>query len=97
MNISVPLNASSVRPGTISANAYDEVFFVTTGDPSFSRNRVYGGFSYQVDDIFGVSTGYLWQREFAKARNKNLHYLYLALSINIDGSDDKHYPDHSAD
>ncbi len=97
LNISVPLNAESVKPGTIFANAYDEVFFVTTEKPLFARNRVFGGFGYQIDENFGIATGYLWQREFAKSGNKNIHFLYLALNITIDGSDDKDYQFPGAD
>lgn len=97
LNISVPLNAESVKPGTIFANAYDEVFFVTTEKPLFARNRVFGGFGYQIDENFGIATGYLWQREFAQSGNKNIHFLYLALNITIDGSDDKDYQFPGAD
>lgn len=97
LNISVPLNAESVKPGTIFANAYDEVFFITTEKPLFARNRVFGGFGYQIDENFGMATGYLWQREFAKSGNKNIHFLYLALNITIDGSDDKDYQFPGAD
>lgn len=86
MNITVPLNAKTVKPGTLFANAYDEVFFVTPMKPTFARNRVYGGFGYQIDENFGIVTGYLWQREFEAARNRNLHFVYLALNINIDGT-----------
>lgn len=91
LNISVPLNADSVKPGTIFANAYDEVFFVVTEDPLFARNRVYSGLGYQIDENFGIATGYLWQREFAKSGNKNVHFLYLALNITIDKSEEKQY------
>ncbi|QNS42157.1 DUF2490 domain-containing protein [Chryseobacterium manosquense] len=91
MNVSVPLNSESVKPGTLFVNAYDEVFFVATEKPLFARNRVFGGFGYQIDENFGIASGYLWQREFAKSGNKNLHFLYLALNITIDGSDDKSY------
>ena len=84
LNVSVPLNAGKVEPGTISANVYDEVFFVTTENPLFARNRVYAGLSYQIDDHFGLASGYLWQREFAASGNKNLHFVYLGLSLNID-------------
>lgn len=97
LNVSVPLNAESVKPGTVFANVYDEVFFVTTEKPSFARNRVFGGFGYQIDENFGIATGYLWQREFAKSGNKNIHFLYLALNITIDGSDDKDYQFPGAD
>lgn len=96
MNISVPLNADSVEPGTIFANVYDEVFFVSE-KPTFSRNRVFGGFGYQIDEVFGLATGYLWQREFAKSGNRNLHFIYLSLNINIDDSDDKQYSFPGAD
>ena len=97
MNISVPLNSESVKPGTISANVYDEVFFVTTEKPTFARNRIYGGLGYQIDKNFGISSGYLLQREFGKSGNKNLHFLFLALSINIDDSAEKIDPDHAPD
>ena len=97
MNISLPLNSESVKPGTVFANVYDEVFFVTTEKPLFARNRVFGGFGYQIDENFGIATGYLWQREFAKSGNRNIHFLYLALNITIDGSDDKDYQFPGAD
>lgn len=86
LNVSVPLNSEDVKPGTLSANVYDEVFFVTTENPLFARNRVYGGFSYQIDHFFALTSGYLWQREFATSGNKNIHFLYLGLSVNIDRS-----------
>lgn len=91
LNLTVPLNSAKVEKGTIFANAYEEVFFVTTQEPLFARNRVYGGFGYQIDDHFGIASGYLWQREFALSGNKNVHFLYLALNITIDGSDEKEY------
>lgn len=91
LNVTVPLNSEKVDKGTVFANAYDEVFFVTTEKPLFARNRVFGGLGYQIDDNFGIASGYLWQREFALSGNRNLHFLYLALNITIDGSDDKEY------
>lgn len=94
-NVSVPLNSEKIAPGTLSALAYDEVFFITTDRPSFARNRIFGGFSYQIDDYFAITSGYLLQREFAKSGNRNIHFLYLGLSLNIDQtkSDNKHLPD----
>ncbi|MCY0968463.1 DUF2490 domain-containing protein [Chryseobacterium wangxinyae] len=86
LNISVPLNSKKIAPGTLFANVYDEVFFVTPMKPTFARNRLYGGFGYQADEIFGIVTGYLWQREFDAKGNKNVHFVYLALNINIDGT-----------
>ena len=86
LNISAPLNTKKVEPGTISANVYDEVFVIPADEVWFARNRVFGGFSYQVDEVFALSSGYLWQREFSQKGNKNLHFLYLGLSVNIDPS-----------
>lgn len=86
LNISVPLNAAEVKPGTISASAFNEVFFIATSKPFFARNRTMAGLSYQIDPNFGITTGYVWQREFTQSGNKNLHFLYLGLTVNLDGS-----------
>ncbi len=86
LNVTVPLNAKSVKPGTIFTNVYDEVFFVTPTKPTFARNRLYGGLGYQIDENFGLASGYLWQREFEAAGKKDFHFIYLALNINIDGT-----------
>lgn len=86
LNISVPLNSRSIEPGTVFANAYDEVFFVLSERPLFSRNRVYGGFGYQADKTFGIAGGYLWQRELGKTANRSLHFIYLSININLDGT-----------
>ena len=90
LNVSVPLNAKKIAPKTLFANVYDEVFVVTPMKPSFARNRLYGGLGYQIDENFGVSSGYLWQREFDAKGNKNVHFLYIALNINIDDTNDQH-------
>lgn len=96
LNISVPLNAKKIEKGTVFANVYDEIFLVSPQKPTFARNRLYGGFGYQVDDNFGLATGYLWQREFDAKGNRNVHFVYLALNINIDGTNDNqrffHFP-----
>ncbi|WP_336715791.1 DUF2490 domain-containing protein [Chryseobacterium mucoviscidosis] len=86
LNVSVPLNAKEVKKGTVFANAYDEVFFVSPMKPTFARNRVYVGGGYQIDNSVGVVAGYLWQREFNASSNQNFHFLYVALNINIDGT-----------
>lgn len=86
LNVSVPLNAKEVKKGTVFANVYDEVFFVSPMKPAFARNRVYVGGGYQIDNSVGVVAGYLWQREFNASSNQNFHFLYVALNINIDGT-----------
>ena len=86
LNVSVPLNAKTIKAGTVFTNVYDEVFFVSPIKPAFARNRLYAGGGYQIDDNFGVLAGYLWQREFGALRNQNYNFLYVALNINIDGT-----------
>jgi predicted porin len=86
LNVSVPLNSKEVKKGTIFANAYDEIFLISPMKPTFARNRVYAGGGYQIDNNVGVAAGYLWQREFNATGNQNFHFLYLALNINIDGT-----------
>ena len=54
LNVSVPLNAKEVKKGTVFANAYDEVFFVSPMKPTFARNRVYVGGGYHIDNSVGV-------------------------------------------
>lgn len=90
LNVTVPLNDKTIHPGTIFANVYDEVFLVSPMKPIFARNRIYGGFGYQIDEFFGVAGGYLWQREFEATGNRNSHFIYFALNISIDGTDHDH-------
>lgn len=98
LNVSVPLNSKKVEPGTLFANVYDEVFFTPSDtEPVFSRNRLYGGLGYQIDETFGVASGYLWQREFASKGNKNINFVYLALNITIDNAEEKEYEFPGAD
>ena len=86
MTVSVPLNSKEVHPGTVSATAYDEVFFIPADDVWFTRHRLFGGMAYQIDDVFSILTGYLWQREFSASGNKNNHFVYLGLSLSLDAT-----------
>lgn len=89
LNISAPLNAEKVKPGTLSANVYDELFFIPSEEPALARNRIYGGLSLQVANYVSVAGGYLLQREFAASGNKNLHFLYLGINFTLDQNDVK--------
>lgn len=87
LSASLPLNNKEIKKGTLYASAYDEIFFTLNGDPFTSRNRVYGGLGYQIDETFTLSSGYLWQREFDHNKgNKNMNFVYMNLSINLDGT-----------
>lgn len=83
LNISAPLNSKKVEPGTVFANVFSEVFFVTP-KPTFGRNRLYTGLAYQITEQLNIASGYLWQREFQTKGNRNFHYVYFAFNINID-------------
>ena len=97
LNVSIPLNSETVKPGTVFANVFEEVFFITTEGPLFSRNRFYSGFGYQINENFGIASGYVWQREFTSSGNKNIHSIYLALNITINGGEKNSYEFPGAD
>ena len=83
LTATVPINSVKVEPGTIFGSMSNEVFFAP-GAPAFRRNRVLGAVGYQFNKNVNATTGYLWQRDFSDAGNRNLHFLYLAVGITID-------------
>lgn len=83
MALTLPLNKEKLEPNTFFLNAFEEVF-AGPHAPNFKRNRVFGGFGYQLNDYIGANLGYMWQREFASSGNRNLHFLYLALNFTFD-------------
>jgi len=83
MTLTLPINKDKIEKNSLFVNAFDEVFFGPEA-PAFKRNRVFGGLGYQITDNFGANLGYLWQREFSNAGNKNLHFLYLGLNFSFD-------------
>lgn len=85
LNVVVPINKEKVEAKTLFVNAYDELF-IGPEKPTINRNRMYLGGGYQVTKSFGVSMGYLFQREFATTANSNFHFLFCGLNFTIDGS-----------
>lgn len=84
LNVGVPLNSKKVEKGTLSANAFSEVFFtISDNDPVFSRNRLFGGLNYQINENIGILSGYLWQKDFGLTKNKDSHFVYLGLNFNF--------------
>lgn len=83
LNLIVPLVKSEDTNQEFSANAYDEVFLVSSSLPHFARNRIFLGFSYKFSDKFTLSPGYLWQRDFGLNANQNYHYIALSCGINL--------------
>lgn len=83
MALTLPLNKEKIEPNTFFLNAFEEVF-AGPNAPNFKRNRLFGGFGYQLNDYFGANMGYMWQREFANSGNRSLHFLYFALNFTFD-------------
>lgn len=83
MALTLPLNKEKIEPNTFFLNAFEEVF-AGPNAPNFKRNRLFGGFGYQLNDYIGANMGYMLQREFANSGNRNLHFLYFALNFTFD-------------
>ena len=56
----VPLLKTEKMPSKLYLSAYNEVF-LNTESAVFDRNRVYGGFGYQINKNIRVEAGYLSQ------------------------------------
>lgn len=85
LNAVVPINKAKVEAKTFFVNAYDELF-IGPEKPTINRNRMYLGGGYQATKSFGISLGYLFQREFTAKENSNFHFLFCGLNFTIDGS-----------
>lgn len=85
LNLTVPLNNEKIAEKTFFINTYDEIFLVTE-KPIINRNRIFIGSGYQFTKSFGLSIGYLLQRDFSNNSNINLHFLYTGFSFTIDKS-----------
>jgi hypothetical protein len=63
LNAFLPLNAKTIKAGTVFLTAYDEVFLNPKG-PVFERNRLYVGIGYQVTPHIIVQAGWVDQANF---------------------------------
>jgi len=88
LSATLPLNNEKMQTGTFFINAFDEIF-VGPAEPTFKRNRIFGGFGYQLNDYITSNLGYMWQREFSASGNKNYHFLYFGINFTFDRM--KHY------
>ncbi|MBK8506466.1 MAG: DUF2490 domain-containing protein [Saprospiraceae bacterium] len=75
----IPLNRSVIEPGAWFLGVYDEVF-LNTKNTFFDRNRLFGGFGYQLSKASSFQLGFLNQRvnTFGK------WYLQMAVTFNPD-------------
>lgn len=83
LSVTLPLNSEKLQPGTIFANTFEELFFGPEL-PTFKRNRLFTGFGYVVDDNISTNIGYMWQREFGRTSNRNLHFVYFGVNFTFD-------------
>lgn len=98
LNLILPINNDKIQAKTFFVNSYDELF-ITTETPTISRNRIFMGGGYQMNNSVGFALGYLFQREFSTI-NKNYNFIYCGINFMIDPSkksDDDHITTPHAD
>ena len=85
----LPLNSSTVEPGTYYAAVYDEVFFSWGEKVTYHKadqNRIFAGLGYQFDDRLGVSGGLLHQalvKSTGAMQENNIGFL-IHFTYNVD-------------
>ena len=85
----LPLNSSSIEPGTFFAATYDEIFYswgehVTYQKPD--QNRIYAGVGYQFDKNLTLQGGVLYQMLVKSngAKQENNIGLQVQVTYNVD-------------
>ena len=75
LNLRIPLNTTSIGPGSIYVSAYDEIFMDVNKDTAFDRNRLYGGVGYQVNKSLKLEMGYM--NQFFSSFNRDQFNIFL--------------------
>ncbi len=75
LNLRIPLNTTSIEPGSIYVSAYDEIFMDVNKDTAFDRNRLYGGVGYQVNKSLKLEMGYM--NQFFSSFNRDQFNIFL--------------------
>tara|TARA_B100001173_G_scaffold89691_1_gene77160 strand:+ start:3822 stop:4481 length:660 start_codon:yes stop_codon:yes gene_type:complete len=75
LNLRVPLNTSVIKPGTFYLSGYNEIFMDVVKETAFDRNRLYGGFGYQITKGVKVETGYM--NQFLDSSNRDQFNVFL--------------------
>ena len=85
----LPLNSSSIEPGTFFASVYDEIFYswgehVTYQKPD--QNRIFAGAGYQFNKNFTLQGGFLYQMLVKSngAKQENNIGLQIQVTYNVD-------------
>ncbi len=77
VGLNVPLNNKTLTDKTIYASAYNEVFINDRGT-LFSRNRLYGGAGYKLNDQLRLELGYLNRYIDKSARHQANIFVFVS-------------------
>ncbi|WP_375583968.1 DUF2490 domain-containing protein [Cyclobacterium xiamenense] len=69
LGITLALNRSQLLDHTLYLSTYNELF-VTTTQPVFDRNRLYGGLGYRLSKYLRTEIGFMNQRTSNRSRNQ---------------------------
>ena len=75
LNLRVPLNTPVIKPGTFYLSGYNEIFMDVVKETAFDRNRLYGGFGYQISKGVKLETGYM--NQFLDSSNRDQFNVFL--------------------
>ena len=90
LGATIPLNKSVIEKGTLYASVWNEIF-LTNRAPFFERNRVFGGFGYEINSNTAVQMGYLYQYDYQLTDETGRDFLQVSILFSIDT---KHKPVH---
>ncbi len=79
----VPINNKVIKPGTLYANVWNEIFF-TNREPFFERNRLLIGFGYEINKTIAVQAGYIYQFDYKINDETGRDFFNVALLYSID-------------
>lgn len=83
LSAAVPINARKIAAKVFYASAFNEIFLTNT-EPYFERNRVFAGMGYQINDMFTIQPGYVYQYDYRDGAGKGKHFFQLTLMIEVD-------------
>jgi|SRR5688572_21151630 hypothetical protein len=88
LNAAVPINNKKIGPKTFYIASFNEIF-LTNKEPYFERNRFFLGTGYQINKMFTIQPGYVYQFDYRNNDGAGKHFFQLTLGIEIDGHKNK--------
>lgn len=82
LNLMIPLNEETIKPGAVFISLYDELF-LNLKAPHLERNRVYAGLGYQLDRNWILQAGWVNQYDQAPVRTGNKDNVVLSVMYRI--------------